>query len=155
MLIAANGSFSYLLTGYPLISNKKYYYRAVANNSLNMSYGDQTSFTLLSLGAIPDYNFNKNFDNLTNASLDPTNMSSVASSIYTDIIGTVFWGFLFAIIFIMIWMRQEDITIPSLLDLIIGASLWSFMPPEWVQMAMSLTVISFAGLVYSLLQGRK
>jgi len=102
-----------------------------------------------------NYSFDTHFNDLTNSSLDPTNMSQVASAPYTDVLGNVFWGGLFGILFLMIWVRQEDVTIPSLLGLIIGGSLWSFMPAEWVQMAMSLTVISFAGLVYSLLRGRQ
>jgi len=108
----------------------------------------------MALPPIPDYQFDKNFANLTNSSLDPVNLSAVASAPYTDIIGNIFWGVIFSLIFIMIYLRQEDVTIPSILGLIIGGSLWVFMPADWVSMAMSLTVVSFFGLMYSLIRGR-
>lgn len=154
-LMNANGSFTATIKGMPLISNTKYYYRAVANDSTIKVYGNQVSFMTSSLATIPDYGFDKNFNNLTNSNFDPTNMSQVASSPFTDIVGNVFWGFIFVVIFIMLWLRSEDITIPALLGLIIGGSLWTMMPPEWTQMAASLTVISFAGLIYSLIKGRQ
>jgi len=109
---------------------------------------------MLTLPPIPDYDFDHEFNNLTNASFDPQNMTSVATYPYTNVLGTLFWGFLFGILFLMLWMRSEDVTIPALLGLIIGGSMWVFMPAEWVQMAASLTVISFAGLIYSLIKGR-
>jgi len=108
----------------------------------------------MTLAPIPDYDFDRHFNNLTNTSLDPINMSTVASAPYTDLFGSVFWGILFSLIFIMIWIRQEDVTIPAILGLIIGSSLWAFMPGDWISFAMSLTVVSFAGLMYSLLKGR-
>lgn len=103
---------------------------------------------------IPDYGFDDNFNNLTNASFDPVNMTAVAVTPYTDILGSVFYGLLFAGFFGMVWMRQEDITMPALLGLIIGGSIWSFMPGDWTSMAMSLTVVSFGGLMYSIVKGK-
>lgn len=113
-----------------------------------------TNFTTLAISEIPDYGFDRYFGNLTNSSFNVSNLTSVASSPYTNLFGNIFWGILFAIIFIMIWVRQEDVTIPSLLGLIIGGSIWYLMPEDWVAMAMSLTVVSFAGLMYSLIKGR-
>jgi len=152
--IAINGTFNATLSGMPIISNTKYYFRAVVNDGTTTVYGNQESFTTAALSQIPDYNFDAHFDELIEAELNPTNMSSVATSSYTDIFGNVFWGVLFSAIFIFMWIRLEDITIPSLLGLIIGGSLWALMPAEWVSMAMSLTVVSFGGLVYSLIRGR-
>lgn len=100
------------------------------------------------------YDFDKNFNNFTNTTLDPTNMTRVASAPYIDVLGSSFWGVVFSIIFIMMFMRQEDATIPTLVGFLIGGSLWAFMPSEWTAMAMSLTVISFAGLMYSIIKGR-
>ncbi len=106
------------------------------------------------LSPIPDYGLDDNFNNLTNSTLDPVNMTAVAVAPYTDIMGNIFYGILFSMVFGMIWMRQEDITMPALLGLIIGGSIWGLMPGDWTSMAMSLTVVSFAGLMYSLIKGR-
>jgi len=151
--ISGNVSFSSKIKGTPLMSGKTYYYKASGSYN-NVEYdGTQKSFTMLTLDPT-DYNFDQHFTNLTDSELNITKMSAVGASPYTDILGSIFWGILFAVIFIMIWLRQEDITIPALLGLIIGASLWASMPSDWTSMAMSLTVVSFAGLVFSLIKGR-
>lgn len=148
--ITVDGAFSTTLNGVPLMTNSQYYYRAVGGGTS----GAQVSFQMLKLTAIPDYNFDSGFQDVVDSKLNPTNMSLVASTPYTDILGSIFWGIVFSLIFVIIWIRQEDITIPTFLGLIIGASLWSSMPSDWTSMAMSLTVVSFAGLMYSILKSR-
>jgi hypothetical protein len=101
---------------------------------------------------IPDYDFDKNFNNLTASNLTLSNLTTVGAAPYEDILSSIFWGFLFASIFVMLWITQEDITIPALLGMIIGGSIWALMPGEWVKIGMSLTIISIAGLVYSYLK---
>jgi len=101
---------------------------------------------------IPDYDFDKNFDNLTSSNLTLSNLTTVGAAPYEDLIGAIFWGLLFTVIFAMLWITMEDITIPALLGMIIGASIWYLLPGEWVKIGMSLTVISMAGIVYSYLK---
>jgi len=101
---------------------------------------------------IPDYDFDKNFDNLTSSNLTLSNLTAVGAAPYEDIVGPIFWGFLFAVIFGMLWITMEDVTVPALLGMIIGGSIWSLMPGEWVKIGMSLTIISMASLVYSYLK---
>lgn len=153
--LTGDGAFTFVLTGMPLISGTTFYYRAVGCEAAGCSRGTQVSFTTSALTDIQDYNFDAHFSNLTESELNVTNMSRVGASPYTDKLGAIFWGVLYSLIFAMIWMRQEDITIPALLGLIIGGYLWASMPSDWTSMAMSLTVISFAGLMYSILKGRQ
>ncbi len=108
------------------------------------------------LTAIKDYDFDKNFSDIGTSDLNVVNLTTIGASPYIQgAVGTIFWGVIFALIFIMIWLRQEDVTIPSLLGLIIGLSLWSMMPEDWVSFAMSLSIISFAGIMYTLIKGRR
>lgn len=151
--ITADGYFYKTLSGIPVLSNTKYYFRAVAFDT-SIKNGAQKNFTTSALSAIPDYNFDANFDNLTNSEIEPQNLSKVSSSAYTDVLGSVFWGIIYGLVFIVIWMRQKDVTIPSILGFIIGATLWSSMPADWTSMAMALTVVSLAGLMYTILKGR-
>lgn len=151
----ANGTLSAPVSGLPIVSNKLYYYRAAAWDGSTLSHGAQHTFITSPVPAVADYDFDKNFDNLTDTGLEPEKLSNVGSAPYTDMMGNIFWGFLFAMIFVMIWIRQEDVTLSCMLGLIIGSSVWAFMPEDWTAMAMSLTVISFAGIVYSLLRGRQ
>jgi len=148
--ITVDGAFTATITGLPLMTNSVYYYRAVGGGTS----GAQVSFQMLKLTEIPDYNFDSGYQDVIDSNLNPTNMSLVASTPYTDLLGAIFWGIVFSLIFVIIWIRQEDIVIPTLLGLIIGAALWSSMPPDWTSMAMSLTVVSFAGLMYSILKAR-
>jgi hypothetical protein len=101
---------------------------------------------------IPDYDFDKNFANLTSSNLSLSNLTAVGAAPYEDILSSIFWGFLFAVIFAMLWITMEDVTVPALLGMIIGDSIWSLMPGEWVKIGMSLTIISMASLVYSYLK---
>jgi len=101
---------------------------------------------------IPDYNFDKNFNNLSTTNFSLANLTVNGAVPYEDLIGDIFWGLLFTVIFAMLWITMEDITIPALLGMIIGASIWSLLPGEWVKIGMSLTVISMAGIVYSYLR---
>ena len=106
--------------------------------------------------AIPDYDFDKYFSNVTSTDLNVMNMTNVGSLAYTNSpLGSIFWGILFSLIFIMIWLRQEDVAIPSILGLIIGLSIWGLMPDDWVSMASSLSIISFFGIMYTLIKGRR
>ena len=98
---------------------------------------------------IPDYDFDKHINDITNSNFDLSNITRLGAAPYEDIMGSIFWGVLFALIFGIMWISMEDITIPALLGFMIGGSMWYLMPADWVQMAMSLTVISFSGLVYS------
>lgn len=101
---------------------------------------------------IPDYDFDKNFNNLTQSNLTVSNLTHVGAAPYEDLMGSLFWGLLFTVIFGMLFITIEDITIPALLGLLIGASLWYLMPGDWSKAEMSLMVVSFAGLVYSLVK---
>lgn len=101
---------------------------------------------------IQDYDFDKYYDDLANSNFTLQNLTTVGAAPYENLFGSIFWGIVFGTIFIMLWISMEDVTIPALLGMIIGGSVWTLMPPEWVQIAMSLTVVSLAGLVYSLLK---
>ena len=151
--VTVAGDFTQIISGMPIISGTVYYYRAVGYDT-TIYNGAEVSFTTSAISTIPDYDFDAHFTNLTDSELDPTNMSKTAAQPYTTLLGSIFWGILYSAIFVMIWIRQEDISIPSILGLIIGASLWGTMPSDWTSMAMSLTVVSFAGVLYSIIKGR-
>lgn len=152
--LASDQAFTQLLIGVPFISNTVYYYRAVGYDGA-LATGAEQTFTTSALAAVSDYNFESNFAELEDSQLELTNTSKVAVKPYTDVMGTIFWGILYALIFAIIWIRQQDITIPALLGLLIGAFLWGAMPEDWRAVGMSLTVISFAGIMFTLIRGRQ
>ena len=153
------GDTSSLYTKTFIFNNSKYSQEhqvsVYGTNGSNMSNTITWSVTVL-LTAIKDYDFDKNFSDIGTSELNPTNLSIIGASPYVNgAIGSILWGVIFAIIFVMIWMRQEDVTIPSILGLIIGLSIWSMMPKDWASMASSLSIISFFGIMYTLIKGRR
>lgn len=101
---------------------------------------------------IPDYDFDKHFTNLSQSNFSLDNMTTLGAATYEDKMGAIFWGVLFALIFGVMWITTEDITIPSIIGMLIGGSIWSLFPADWVPVAMSLFVVSMAGLIFAYLK---
>lgn len=104
------------------------------------------------IATLPDYDFNRHVNDLQTNNFSLENLTTLGAAPYTDIFGSVFWGILFTVLFVIMWISTEDITIPAIVGMLIGASIWGLMPGEWTQAAMSLTVVSFAGIIYSILK---
>lgn len=153
--MTANGTFTDTVTGMPLISAQIYKVQAVYDDGNGTTTNDTQLFTLT---PVPTTTYGGQFDQysqeLLEAKLNITKMSTTTPKPYTDIMGSLFWGFLFGMMFLMMFMKQDDVSIPSLVGLLIGGSLWSFMPEEYVSMAYSLTIVSFAGLMFSLIKSK-
>ena len=149
-----SNDFSAKISGLPLQAGGTYYYQGLLLSNGTTYSSSQGVFTLPKVGQITDYDFDKHTEELAYNGLNISSSAITIPAVYTDIIGSIFWGIIFGFIFVMIWLRQEDVTIPSILGLLIGASLWSLMPPDWVSFAYSLTIVSFAGLMYSLIKSK-
>jgi hypothetical protein len=148
------GNFTKTISGIPLMAGSKYYYKGYVTLSGVTSQSVEGNFTIPVVTATVNYNFDSHTEELAYSDLNISTMVTVIPKAYTDIIGSIFWGILFALIFVMIWLRQEDVTVPAILGLLIGASLWGLMPEEWVSIAYSLIIVSFAGLMYSLIKSK-
>lgn len=100
------------------------------------------------------YNFDTNFTDLTTSNLSVGNLTKVGASPYEAQLSSMFWGFLFILSFGVMWIRQEDMTIPGIVGIIIGSTILTLFPADWKGLAMMLLVVSLAGLMYSLIKGR-
>lgn len=149
------GNFTQTITGIPLIAGSTNYYKGYITNSTGASNSSvEGNFTLPLVTQITDYNFNVHTEELAYNGLNISQTAITIPSVYTDVVGSIFWGIIFGFIFVAIWIRQEDVSIPSLLGLLIGAVLLPTLPAEWVSLAYSLTIISFAGIMYSLIKSK-
>jgi len=144
--ITGNGTVSFKLSdGYPIIPDKTYYYRAaIASES-----GNQMTFTTLDISQLSGYDFDKNWEALRNASFEMDSLAVILPLPFTDILGAIFWGIVFSIIFIIGWIRQGDVTNMALLGILIAGVILSFVPPEFVQIGQALLVVSIAGMLVS------
>lgn len=152
--VTSTGSFNRTIRGIQLIPGKTYYYRAVGTASPEI-YGDIENFTLNVLTPIPTQDFGEHYEELEEAKFNLSKLAVVIPKTFTDIMGNLFFGLLFALIFLGIWLRQEDVGIPALLGMLVGGSIWFLLPEEFVKISYSLLVVSLGALVYSLIKGRK
>jgi len=73
---------------------------------------------------------------------------------YTNIVGNLFFVIFFGIFFLMLWLRQENIMIPSVIGIIAGGALLGFAPAEFRLPAILFISFSIFGVIYSLLKER-
>lgn len=98
---------------------------------------------------IPDYDFDKNFGNLTGANFSIPALAEVLPLTFTDVMGTFFWGLFFMMVFVVMWIRQDDVTNVSIIGMISSGVILAMLPAAWHPAANALAVISFAGLLVS------
>lgn len=151
-----NTSFSATIEGVHLFPGTTYYFRAAGNNSTTTLYGEDLNFTTSSLSAFEDKDFDKHYAELESSNFNLTDLATVLPKSYTDLMvdSRIFYGIFFGVIFLAMWIRQEDVTIPALLGMVVGGAIWVFFTGELLRLAQALFIISFAGLVYSLIKGR-
>ncbi len=73
---------------------------------------------------------------------------------YTNIVGNLFFVIFFGVFFLMLWLRQENIMIPSVIGIIAGGALLGFAPAEFRLPAILFISFSIFGVIYSLLKER-
>ena len=73
---------------------------------------------------------------------------------YTNIVGNLFFVIFFGMFFLMLWLRQENIMIPSVIGIIAGSALLGFAPAEFHLPAILFVSFSIFGVIYSLLKER-
>ena len=152
--VNSTGDYSAVVSGVQLLADQKYYFTAYGQTTTEVLDGGELNFTLGSLTPLTEYNFSHNYQTLVESEFDPAALASVLPMTYTDIIGIGFWGIVFGMLFIVMWIRGEDVALPALLGMIIGGIIWQFMSPEFVRIAYILFIVSFAGMVYTLIIGR-
>ena len=73
---------------------------------------------------------------------------------YTNIVGNLFFVIFFGMFFLMLWLRQENIMIPSVIGIIVGGALLGFAPAEFHLPAILFVSFSIFGVIYSMLKER-
>ena len=126
-------------------------------SSGEISYGDDLTFTTSALTPFEEKDFGKNYEELKESKFNISTLAVVLPKTYTDMMlrSNIFFGLFFGLIFMAMWIRQEDVVLPALLGMVIGASIFIFLPAEWMKLAQSLFVISLSAGTYSLIKGRK
>jgi len=137
------------------IEGEEYCCRAAAyrgNSSTNPVYTDEACFIATSNKTLKQTSYGNYMDNLINISSESnvTTWASALSEPYKDRMGMTFFGIIFVLPFIAMWIRGSNTIIPSILGLILGGFIWAYMPEKFVHMAYLFIIISIAGVIYGI-----
>ena len=86
--------------------------------------------------------------------IDTDAFINMIPAFYTEKVGGIFWLFVFSIPFIVSFIKQESVIIPTILGLLVSSSMFFFLPIEYQMPARSLFYISLAGILYSFFKSR-
>jgi len=73
---------------------------------------------------------------------------------YTNILGSLFFVIFFGAFFIMMWLRQGNIAIPSTIGIIVGGVILKYAPAEFRLPAILFISFNIFGIIYTLLKER-
>ena len=157
--LTGGGNFSLLVEGLPLISNQKFYARLCNGSVCSLT---EISWTMAAHGLMPAETYASAYQTLVAGNrINITQLPFTAMSPYTSLMGNhIVWGLIFAFIFLGYWFMTETVEIPVILGLISSGSILYAgtlslgIPPEFVNIAQALMIVSVIGLVYVLLRRR-
>ena len=86
--------------------------------------------------------------------IDTDAFINMIPAFYTEKVGGIFWLFIFSIPFILSFIKQESVIIPTILGFLVSGSMFFFLPIEYQTPARSLFYISLAGILYTFFKSR-
>jgi hypothetical protein len=99
--------------------------------------------------------FTTNSSNVTNTTQILPNLPGLgylAMSAYTDILGNVAAGIIFAIPFLMMWIMGNSVTLPSVIGIMEGGFILYRLPEQFHLVAVGFIALSVIAIIYSLLK---
>lgn len=129
-----------------------YYYRAVSKNNGN---GSVLSFTI---PVFTDAQYipqvfepeQTRYEQFVEADFNFSQMGTIISDAYSSVWGAYFYGILFIAIFGAYWLRQEDVTLPAFLYVILSATIYSYIPVDWHLFIWVSVAVAMAAMLYPL-----
>ena len=122
------------------------------NHYVSADYTDNTTVTVkrtLATGTVETFD-ESNYNNITTHLEDGDWEGFAVDSMqpFTDLIGKSFWMIMFVLPFVLNWKRQEGLTIPSIMALIVGVLVIGFVPDTYHTF---LTIAVVLAYMYNLL----
>lgn len=129
-----------------------------AKTSENITMLDEKPFEMLmdSWGAKFDWDNETSCDDMAthNNTYNFTLFSMAIAEPHINIMGNLFFFFLFSMPFLMMYLRQENVLIPSINGLILGSIILGFLPAEFHLPAVAFISLSIVGVMYIALKER-
>jgi len=155
--IDAVGNFSKDIKSPMLYGNKEYKYRAVgiASGTEEVIRANTEEFTMASVPEYENKNFSKYYKELDMENLTAQGLTAGIINVWIDKLGGFFWVILIAIPFLLMFITESNITIPSVIALAAGGALLKYLPEDWRQVAYFLLVVGIAGIMFSIFKSKK
>ncbi len=154
----AAGTFSTVVKGYPLMPDTTYYVRPVVVSG-TPEHGPEATFTTAAHPAVSQQNeVSAHADRLQGIVAADYDLQIIGEDLvgfWTGAMGSLFFGLIFSIVFLSLWIRMADVTIPLLVGLLTGTTMIGLMPPEWQSIGYALFAVSLAGIIYMLYKKRR
>jgi hypothetical protein len=123
-------------------------FEKAGNHYVSADHTDNTTVTVkraLATGSIEELD-EGNFENIT-IDLDDGDWEGFAGdsmASFTDLIGRSFWLILFVLPFALNWKKQEGLTIPSIMALVVGVLVIGFIPATYHTIITVAVILAFA-----------
>ena len=155
--IDAAGNFSKDIKSPMLYGNKEYKYQAVgiASGTEEVIRANTEEFTMASVPEYENKNFSKYYKELDMENLTAQGLTAGIIGVWIDKLGGFFWVILIAIPFLLMFITESNITIPSVIALAAGGALLKYLPEDWRQVAYFLLVVGIAGIMFSIFKSKK
>jgi len=140
--------------GIPFVSGNTQYFRFCRDGSC----GNTLSFTLSTITTVPTSTYTTQYYKpFVAAKWNMSLMAPIVVSPYFDKFGYLIWAIFWGAILMAFWVRQEDITIPSFIYIVLFAilSLGDYLPSPFVVVGWIFLFICFGSILYTLFRGRK
>lgn len=143
-----DGEFSYIILDYPITKGYTYYYSAGCYDGYNTT----KTFILPSADPVPTTTYTQKLTKLTLAKNNLSALNEVISSVYTDRLGSLFYGMIWIALLGVIWLRTEDIKIPLMAYILLSGtlSLNGMFPENVVYFIYLSIVLAMAALLYGI-----
>ena len=152
---SVSGAYTDYQDGPPLISGSTYY--VVACDSTGC--GDEVSFTVPGATPIPQTHYGDGVIRIMRGGFNLTqSLPIMVYATFTSRLGYLTYALFFFFIFSGWWLRQKDITIPMMVAIVFGFTIWGAgalatgieMAPEIMNLGIGLIIAAIAGLAFSL-----
>lgn len=150
---ATAGVITYTMRGSPMFGSTKYYVKACDPTGCGL----QVDATTLPVTPLPTTTYGQWAQNITEMRLEPANAVWNSLQPYMAVTGaTVFYGIIFAMVFVGIWLRTRGTAVAQQLGMICMALFGSTLvglqlglPPEFLAVGQALLYVSLAGTIVS------
>jgi hypothetical protein len=151
---SVSGAFTDYQEGIPMLSGRTYH--VVACDSTVC--GNDVSFVVPPATTLAQTNYSAGTIVIMRSGLNLTKSLPIMVTPLTSQLGFWTWALLFFFIFSGWWLRQGDITIPMMISIVFGFTIWGAgaigagmgIPPDVMNIGIGLIIASVAGLFFSL-----